>query len=171
MTGVPTILRTDGGPQFASSTLHKFLKRWDVHHSMSSPTYARANGHAESAIKIIEKLIMTTSNNRQLDEEVFKRGLLELRNTPRADGRSPAQVLFGHPLRSGIPTHHRAFVPEWQRAANECDAKAQHLRQQTKQRHNRSARPLHGIRIGSRIDIQTNATGLWGPRWGGDRSR
>ena len=41
------------------------------------------------------------------------RGLLELRNTPRADGRSPAQVLFGYPLRSGsVPMHHRAYAED-----------------------------------------------------------
>ncbi|KAG0725258.1 Gag-Pol polyprotein [Chionoecetes opilio] len=135
MIGVPTILRTDGGPQFASSTVRRFLYRWEVRHEMSSPTYARANGHAEAAVKTIKKLIMAATTSRQLDDDAFERGLLELRNTPRASGRSAAQVLFRHPLRSGVPTHHRAFAPEWQRAADECDARADNLRQQTKQRH------------------------------------
>ena len=74
-------------------------------------------------LRSLRNYIMTTSNNGQLDEEAFERGFLELRITPRADGRSPAQVLFGHPLRSGVPTHHCVFAPEWQQAADECDAK------------------------------------------------
>ena len=51
------------------------------------------------------------------------------------DGRSPAQILFGNPIRSALPVHHRSFAPEWQRAADEYDLKAEHLRHQVKQRH------------------------------------
>ena len=47
------------------------------------------------------------------DDDAFDRGLLELRNTPRPDGRSPAQVLFGRRLRTAVPAHRRAFTPEW----------------------------------------------------------
>ena len=60
---------------------------------------------------------MTTTRTGHLDEDDFARGLLELRNTPRAEGRSPAQVLFGHPMRSAVPAHHRSFALEWQLAA------------------------------------------------------
>ncbi|KAK3866863.1 hypothetical protein Pcinc_027641 [Petrolisthes cinctipes] len=101
---------------------------------------------------------MTTTTSGQLDNDAFERGILELRNMPRIDGRLPAQVLFGHPLRSGVPTHHQAFAPEWQRAAEECDARANHLLTQVKQRHDRSARPLPGIRIGSRTTLPANGT-------------
>lgn len=66
----------------------------------------QANGHAEAAMKVIQKLINTTTKDGRLDDDDFAHGLLELRNNPRADGRSPSQVLFGHPLRSAIPVHH-----------------------------------------------------------------
>ncbi|XP_068228046.1 uncharacterized protein [Palaemon carinicauda] len=97
-TGVPVLLKTDGGPQFAASALRRFLSRWGVEHRITSPYNPKANGHAEASVKIIKKLIMTTTKNGNLDADEFARGMLELRNTPRADGRSPAQVLFGHPL-------------------------------------------------------------------------
>ncbi|XP_064106762.1 uncharacterized protein K02A2.6-like [Macrobrachium nipponense] len=106
-TGMPVVLKTDGGPQFASSTLQHFLARLGMEHRVTSPYNPKANGHAEATVKIIKKLILTITGNGKLDEDEFARGLLELRNTPRAGGRSPAQILFGHPLRSKIPAHHR----------------------------------------------------------------
>ncbi|XP_043217351.1 uncharacterized protein LOC122379318 [Amphibalanus amphitrite] len=160
-TGVPTVLRTDGGPQFTSGTLRRFLGRWEVRHEISSPHYPRSNGHAEAAVKTVKKLIITASTGGRLDDEQLSRGLLELRNTPRADGRSPAQVLFGHPIRSCVPTHHRAFAPEWQRAAAECELKAAVNREAATSRHDGTARPLSQMRIGSRVDIQNSDTGRW----------
>ncbi|KAK3851886.1 hypothetical protein Pcinc_041496 [Petrolisthes cinctipes] len=160
-TGVPVILRTDGGPQFTSSSVRRFLARWGVEHRVSSPHNLRANGHAEAAVKAVKKLIMMTTERGQLDEDEFARGLLELRNTPKADGRSPAQILFGHPMRSCIPAHHRSFSPQWQLAADDCDAKADHLREQAKIRHDSSARSLPLLHLGGYVDVQDHANGRW----------
>ena len=157
-TGVPVVLQTDGGPQFASSALRRFLDRWGVRHEMSSPRYPRSNGHAEAVVKTVKKLIVAASADGRLDDDQLDRGLLELRNTPRADGRSPAQTLFGHPLRSGVPTHHRAFAPEWQLAADVCDAKATSLQDEVQQRHDASARSLPRLRVGCRVDLQNTKT-------------
>ena len=70
---------------------------------MISPFNHWAHYHAEAAVRTVKKLIMTTTRTGHLDEDDFARGLFELRNTPRAEGRSPAQVLFGHPMRSAVP--------------------------------------------------------------------
>lgn len=160
-TGVPVTLRTDGGPQFTSAAFRRFLARWGVDHRVTSPYNPRANGHAEAAVKVVKKLINTTTKDGRLNEDDFARGLLELRNTPRADGRSPAQVLFGHPLRSSIPVHHRAFAAEWQRAADACDAEAARLRMRAKERHDASARPLPVLRIRSYMDVRSHVSGRW----------
>ena len=104
---------------------------------------------------------MTTTRNWNLDEDSFARGLLELRKTPRADGRSPAQVLFGHPLRSSLPAHHRSFAAEWQQAANECDAKAECLRHQAKIHHDATAKSHSQLGIGNHVDIQDHTTKRW----------
>lgn len=68
-TGVPTVLRTDGGPQFTSSCVRRFLTRWGVDHRVSSPHNPQANGHAEAAVK----LVMTTTRDGNLDDDTFAR--------------------------------------------------------------------------------------------------
>ena len=161
LMGVPAVLRSDGGPQFASSTTRRFLEKWEVRHQMSSPGHPQSNGHAEAAVKSVKKLVIAASQEGVFDEEQLDRGLLEIRNTPRADGRSPAQVLFGHPVRTPLPVHHRAFAPQWQRMANDCDARADELHQDARQRHDRDTHPLSRLNIGRRVDVQDLVTRRW----------
>ena len=77
--------------------------------SQSSPHYPQSNDHAESAIKSMKKFIQTSTENGNTDSELFQKALLEWRNTPRESGYSPSEILFGHPLRSTAPAHHRSF--------------------------------------------------------------
>ncbi|XP_045106845.1 uncharacterized protein LOC123501869 [Portunus trituberculatus] len=109
---------SDGGPQFASSTLRRFLARWGVEHRITSPYNARANGHAEAAVKVIKKLIRTTSSHASLDDDAFARGLLELRNTLREDGRSPAQIYHDKTSKPLSQLHIGALVDVWDHATN-----------------------------------------------------
>ena len=60
-----------------------------------------------------------------------------------------------------MPTHHRAFAPEWQRAAADCDAKAAEIQEQVTRRHDATARPLSQLQIGNRVDLQDTDTGRW----------
>ena len=56
-TAAPDLLWSDGGPQFMSHHLAKFLQTWVVSHKMSSPHYPQSNGKAEATVKSMKKLI------------------------------------------------------------------------------------------------------------------
>ena len=84
--GVPVRFRCDGGPQFSSMEFRMFLNGWGVELSQSSPHYPQSNGHAESAVKLMKKLIQTSTENGNIDSEQFQKALLEWRNTPRERG-------------------------------------------------------------------------------------
>ena len=159
--GVPVRLRTDGGPQFSSSAFRSFMKRWGINHVLSSPRYPQSNEHSEAFVKKAKHLIAKVCTASGDDDDAFDRGLLELRNTPRPDGRSPAQVLFGRRLRTAVPAHRRAFTPEWQAADEECDAKLSAERERNEWYYNRSSRALPPLRIGTAVRIQDHETGRW----------
>ena len=159
--GVPNRLKTDGGPQFTARHTRTFLERWGVMHTTSSPHYPQSNGHAEAAVKSIKRLVQKCSASGRLDLDEFSHAMLELRNTPREDGRSPADVLFGHPLRTMVPMHHTAFARQWQKAVDECDERAHTRREAARERYDAAARPLSSLRIGSHVAIQHHETGLW----------
>ena len=113
--GVPRIIETDGGQPFASEEFRAFLKRWGVNHRMSSAYFPQSNGRAEVAVKTTKRLLQeNTSRSGHLNTDQVTQALLQYRNTPgrRVTRQSPAQIIFGRPLRDGLPTPSHAR-PEW----------------------------------------------------------
>jgi len=109
LMGVPNILRSDSGPQFRAELTQQFLHKWGVKWVPSSPGYPQSNGHAEASVKAVKHLLAKSGGKLKSPE--FQEGLLEFRNTPHADGLSPAQVLFGRALRSRLPASWRLYKP------------------------------------------------------------
>ena len=160
-TGVPCVLRSDNGPQYSARVTRDFFVGWGVIHRPSTPHNPQSNGHAEAAVKLVKRLVQKSGVAADLDSDDFARGLLEIRNTPRSDGRSPAQVLFGRPLRSAVVAHHRSFAPEWQRAADDCDARAELLQDTVRENYDRHSKLLQSPVLGSPVAVQHPDSRRW----------
>ena len=165
--GVPSILTTDGGPQFSSRRFAEFCTRWQVQHSTSSPHYPQSSGHAEAAVKAMKSLVLKTTSDGNLDVDEFRCALLEWRNTPpppppppRENGQSPGQALFGRPLSSFVTAHHLSFAPDWKAKATDVDKRSAAQSATQEQHYDESARALSSLRIGMRVDIQDPLTKL-----------
>ena len=50
--GIPRMIVSDGGPQFSSQEFKLFVDNWGITHITSSPMHQRANGGAESAVRL-----------------------------------------------------------------------------------------------------------------------
>ena len=55
--GIPEILDTDNGPQFANAVFTEFVADWKFDHNTSLSRNPRSNGQAEAAIKTIKGLL------------------------------------------------------------------------------------------------------------------
>ena len=154
------MLRSDGGPQFKAKEFTDALNRWGVEWRPSSPHFPRSNGHAEASVKAVKSLVLKCAPSGDLNSEVFLQGLLELRNTPDATGLSPAQVVFGHQLRSIVPAHRSSFQPRWTTAIEARNRQAE-IDEKTKQYHDEGAHPLKPIHIGESVRIQNPVSSLW----------
>ena len=99
--GVPEELSSDGGPPYNAHEFNTFLQRWGIHHRSSSAYFPQSNGRAESAVKTMKRILTTNiSPSGSLDTDSVTKALLLHRNTPPQDmGVSPAELLFGRPLR------------------------------------------------------------------------
>ena len=159
MFGCPSRLFSDGGRQFTAQDMQDFFKRWGVSHRLSSAHYPQSNGLAESAVKALKTLLLKTGG--KYNSEEFNQGLLELRNTPRAGGKSPAEIVFGQPLRSHIPTHHSAFDRQWLKTMDDYDIKMSLLQEQSTTDYNATARELPQLAANQSVRIQDPTTKLW----------
>ncbi len=156
--GCPIRILTDGGLQFTAQETQDFLSRWGVRHRLSSAHYPQSNGLAESAVKSLKLLLLKTGGTIS---EMFHEGLLELRNTPRPGGKSPAEIVYGHPLRTRVPVHHKAFDEKWLKPLDEYDRKAAEIKEKAKVAYDDTAHDLKQIPVGASVRIQDTTTKLW----------
>ena len=160
-TGVPVRIRTDGGPQFTSSKFQQFLKKWGVTSTISTPHYPQSNGHAEAAVKAMKHLVAKTAEHGSLDCDEFSSGLIEWVNTPKAHGLSPAEILYGAPLRSIVPAKLKYFKEDWQNKFDKWDAALSDLQVAAETEYNKRAKHLNPLKIGQHVRIQDHITKKW----------
>jgi hypothetical protein len=154
MFGVPNKFRSDGGLQFASEATRKFMHNWSVNNVFSAPHFPSSNGLAEAAVKSMKALVAASTTNGDISCESFLQGLLELRNTPRANGLSPAEMVFGAPLRACVPTHPIVFAKRWTELADKQDEAASSPT-------DLPSRQLTALHVGDNCWVQNTITRRW----------
>ena len=104
--GVPEVLRSDNGPQFASREFQEFAKRYGFQHNTSSPHYPQSNGQVERMVRTIKGMLKKTKDLQTV--------LLSYRSTPMPwCERSPAELCMGRRVRTGVPQANSQLVPTW----------------------------------------------------------
>jgi hypothetical protein len=102
--GIPSIVRSDNGPQYASYDFKCFAQLYGFQHITSSPHYPQSNGEAERAVQTLKNIL-------KKNEDPYL-GLLAYRNSPLHNGYSPAELLMGRKLRSILPTLNQNLEPK-----------------------------------------------------------
>ena len=102
--GIPEVMVSDNGPQFACSETKTFAVSYNFEHITSSPRYPQGNDClAERAVPIMKKMLTAKDD---VD--------LCLLTTPMPWCRhSPAELLMGCQLRIQVPQVQEQFIPEW----------------------------------------------------------
>ena len=98
--GIPKVLHSDNGPQYASAQFADFCIAWGTSHKTSSPHYPQCNGFAEACVKSAKHALQWAKYSGAIPHLA----LLALRATP-IDSKlpSPAELLYQCQLRTTIP--------------------------------------------------------------------
>ena len=159
--GVPVRLRTDGGPQFASREFAEFLEQWEF-----ATTCQRPIAHSPTATPSLQLRPSNISFRRWPRQETWtvrrSTGAFWSSATPPNHAScSPAQTLYGHPLRSCVPAHARAFQKEWQARAESCDRRAAVRHHNATARYDAHAKPLLPLALDTQVRLQDPTTKRW----------
>ena len=156
--GIPDVVVSDNGPQFASAEFASFAKRWRFEHVTSSPRYAQSNGKAENAVQTVKRLF--TKCKQDGTSEFL--ALLDWRNTPSEGmGVSPSQRLMGRRCKTLLPMTSSLLQP---RHSAETDSHAL-LAAKAKQEYyyNMHAQPLPTLKSGASVRIRLPGQKIWTP--------
>ena len=94
----PSIIRSDGGPQFRSE-FDEYCKKNAIEHESSSHYNHESHGLAESAVKNLKSIILRCDDTG----EELKPAIAAWRNMVRADRSSPSQMFFGRTQKQKLP--------------------------------------------------------------------
>ena len=103
--GVPRVVVSDKGPQFASSFWKTLCSLLGVQNAFCHVGHHQGNGRAEVAGKVLKNFMRKISTEKGLNwVETLPIALRLLRSAPGESGYSPHELLFGREaLRPGIP--------------------------------------------------------------------
>lgn len=154
--GVPDILVSDNGPQFASEEFATFARKWGFEHVTSSPHYPQSNGKAENAVKTVKRLF-TKCRESHCSEFL---ALLDWRNTPTEGlGTSPAQRFLGRRCKTLLPAHGALLKPQF---PTEKDTQAINRQKQRQQYYyDKHARSLKPLTSGDAVRMQLPGEKTW----------
>ena len=101
--GIPEVLRSDNGPQYASQEFVEFAREYSFQHITSSPRYPQSNGQAEHMVQTVEQLL------KQATDPYL--ALLNYRATPLPwCNLSPTELSMGRRVRTLVD---EILVPQW----------------------------------------------------------
>lgn len=99
--GLPEMLVTDNGINFASAEFAEFTQRNGIHHVTSAFAHPASNGKAEQVVRTFKAGISRMQSGSILDR--LSRFLFTYRNTPQSTtGTSPAEPFQGRRLHSPL---------------------------------------------------------------------
>ena len=129
--GIPDLVISDNGPQFANENFKKFTMDYGFVHTTSSPRYPQANGEAERGVRTVKTLLRKN--------EDIQLALLSYRSTPLQNGMAPCELLMGRRLRTQLPVLPQTLMPRVQ-SQNLDNVKKREDRYRTNQMENYNRR-------------------------------
>ena len=147
-------ITSDNGPQFQCAEFRDFALEFDFRHKTSSPFFPQTNGEAESAVKVVKKL---------LSQQSLEIALLNYRTTPHSStGTSPASALMGRQLKTKIPRLPENLTPQ---PASDIDIRKadHHAKARYKFSYDRrhGATPLSQLEPENQVLIKTDGDKTW----------
>lgn len=101
--GLVRTLVTDNASNFCSNEFETFCRLNGIQHLTGAPYHAMSNGQAENSVKTVKnglKAILNNNVNQKVWLKVLNKFLFDYRNSIHlTTGFSPAQLMFGRPLR------------------------------------------------------------------------
>ena len=110
--GLPSIVLSDGGPQFTSNQMEDVLRNLGVVHAVSTPYHPQSNGLCERANATIKSMIKKLSfDNPSSWDRLLKCALFAYREVPQeTTGFNPFEMVYDSIPRGPLSLHRDVWL-------------------------------------------------------------
>ena len=172
--GICEHFSSDDGPQFRSTEFRNFLQSWGVsQHRVSAAYHPHSNLRAEAAVKSSKRIVMdNTRSDGSPRHDALSRAIMQHRNTPDSEFKlSPAQLVFGRPIRDFLPIKPGHFSPSevWIDSREKRELALRDRVTRGAERWSEHTKNLKPLSVGEKVMIQNqHGAGKLSKKW--DRS-
>ena len=100
--GVPSVIVSDGDPQYTAAEFQDFTKHWQIKHRLSSPRNPQSNGMAEHFVQTMKaSLIKNIEEGEDVDLALLTYKTMPLNHRLP----SPVELLKSRKYKTLLPTH------------------------------------------------------------------
>ena len=153
--GWPTAIRSDGGPQFRNNFSH-FCSSNNIEHQKSSAYNPWSNGLAEAGVKAIKHMLIKT----KATAADAPRYISMLRNMPKADRFSSAQLFLGRKMKQDLPMLPEELVPSGKNFTEGRKAR-EHMKAVKQKQFDEHAKTLQKLEDDTIVFVQHPKSGKW----------
>lgn len=107
--GLPNILVSDNRAQFTSGKFERYLLGLGIRHALTVPFHLASNRKAKQIVRSAKEA-MARMDQGDWNDQVAEYLLIQLITPHTATGRSPAELLMGHRLRTPLDWLHLDFA-------------------------------------------------------------
>ena len=161
--GIPEVVQSDNGPQFASHKFARFATDYGFTQETSSSHYPQANGEAEREVQTVKNFLLKA-------EDPYL-ALLNYRATPLQCGFSPAEMSMGRHLRTRVRAVPASLAPDWPRLsdmklanANQKEVQKKFVGRQHRATPLPTLSPGEPVWIKESVEMEAEVVRLIGPR-------
>ncbi|XP_037928846.1 uncharacterized protein K02A2.6-like [Teleopsis dalmanni] len=100
LEGIPETIVSDNGPQFTAEAFKHFCSKLGIKHITTAPFHPASNGLAERFVKSFKTAVKKNIDDGLSLKFAVSKYLATYRAMPNAEGKSPAELLHGRPVRT-----------------------------------------------------------------------
>ncbi|XP_037930536.1 uncharacterized protein K02A2.6-like, partial [Teleopsis dalmanni] len=100
LEGIPGTIVSDNGPQFTAEAFKHFCSKLGIKHITTAPFHPASNGLAERFVRSFKTAVKKNIDDGLSLKFAVSKYLATYRAMPNAEGKSPAELLHGRPVRT-----------------------------------------------------------------------
>ena len=160
--GIPERLETDNGPPFNSTDFQKFAEEMGFKHHRVTPEHPRANGEAESFMKVLNKTEQIAHSEGRSSNSALQYMLMGYRSTPHpATGYCPYEALMKRNVRTKLDHDSFSRGKDYHKMEREITNRDREYKRKWESQHRHPKVKKHRFKMGDRVLLKKRKHNKW----------